>query len=129
MIRRTQRTIWSATITSPRAFSLTIRITQRDRGKGTDALGSRTRVPVRPPAGARPLDEPGLASPGSPAVSEHPACSPAVPEPVLEHRRHKGIPADTPAHSCAVTSDQLHRRSDAPRAVRTMDENASAPTI
>jgi len=78
----------------------------------------------------RPLDEPGLKSvPRSPAASGHPAGSPAVPESVLEPRRHQGIPAGAPAHPCAVTRDQLHRRSDGARAVRTMDEDASAATI
>jgi hypothetical protein len=42
----------------------------------------------------RTLDEPGLASVlRSPAVSGHPAGSPAVPESVLEPRRYQGIPA------------------------------------
>ena len=68
-------------------------------------------------------------SPRSPAVSGHPADSPAVPESVLEPRRHQGIPAGAPAHPCAVTRSQLHRRSDGPRAERTTDEDASAATI
>jgi hypothetical protein len=78
------------TTAAPCAFSLTTCITQRDGGQGTDAPGSRTHVPGpgRQPE-PRPLDEPGLKSvPRSPVASGHPA----VPESVLEPRRHHGIP-------------------------------------
>jgi hypothetical protein len=116
---------------APCAFSLTTRITQRDGRQGTDAPGSRTHVPGpgRQPEPGRWMSPGWRPSPRSPAVSGHPADSPAVPESVLEPRRHQGIPAGAPAHPCAVTRSQLHRRSDGPRAVRTTDEDASAATI
>jgi hypothetical protein len=110
---------------APCAFSLTTHITQRDGRQGTDAPGSRTHVP-EPGRWMCPGWRP---SPRSPAVSGHPADSPAVPESVLEPRRHQGIPAGAPAHPCAVTRSQLHHGSDGPRAVRTTDEDASAATI
>ena len=109
----------------------TTRITQRDGRQGTDAPGSRTHVPGpgRQPEPGRWMSPGWRPSPRSPAVSGHPADSPAVPEPVLEPRRHQGIPAGAPAHPCAVTRSQLHLRSDGPRAARTTDEDASAATI
>jgi hypothetical protein len=101
---------------APCAFSLTTRITQRDGRQGTDAPGSRTHVPGpgRQPEPGRWMSPGWRPSPRSPAVSGHPADSPAVPESVLEPRRHQGIPAGAPAHPCAVTRSQLHRRSDGP---------------
>ncbi len=115
---------------APCAFSLTTRITQRDGRQGTDAPGSRTHVPGpgRQPEPGRWMSPGWRPSPRSPAVSGH-RRHPAVPESVLEPRRHQGIPAGAPAHPCAVTRSQLHRRSDGPRAVRTTDEDASAATI
>jgi len=76
-----------------------IHITQRACGQGMGVPGSRTRVPgpSRQPE-PLPLDETGLVPvPRSPAVSGHPAASPAVPEPALEPRRHQGIPAGATA--------------------------------
>ena len=116
---------------APCAFSLTIRITQRDGGQDTDAPGSRTHVPGpgRQPE-PRPLDEPGLASvPPIARGLQAPGLQPGRPGARPRASAASRHPADAPAHPCAVTSDQLHRRSDGPRAVRTTDEDASAVTI
>ena len=68
---------------APCAFSLTTRITQRDGRQGTDAPGSRTRVPGpgRKPEPGRWMSPGWRPSPRSPAVSGHPAGSPAVRSP------------------------------------------------
>jgi hypothetical protein len=116
---------------APCAFSLTTRITQRDgrQVRTRRAAAPTFRGPGRQPEPGRSMSPGWRPSPRSPVVPGHPADSPAVPESVLEPRRHQGIPAGAPAHPCAVTRSQLHRRSDGPRAVRTTDEDASAATI
>jgi len=78
-------------------------------------------VPGRPAVCRNPglLDDPALASvsrPGSPGVRRHPADSRPSRSPLLEPRRHPGVPAGASARSCAVTLDQPHRRGDGPRA-------------
>jgi hypothetical protein len=72
-------------------------------------------VPGRPAVCRNPglLDDPALASvsrPGSPGVRRHPADSRPSRSPLLEPRRHPGVPAGASARSCAVTLDQPHRR-------------------
>ena len=100
-----------------RAFSLTALVTQRDAGTGTQTLQAaasscpsdldRTRpTPPRrsggwPSAGATARWMiPGWCpcpAPDCLRVSRHSADVPAIPEPVLEPRRHPDVPAGVPA--------------------------------
>ena len=79
----------AAQIGDPRAFSPTVRITQREGRQGTDTPDSRTHMfrGLGRQQEPRTPDEPGVALvPRSLAVSGHPVGSPAVPESVLEPR-------------------------------------------
>jgi hypothetical protein len=72
-------------------------------------------VPGRPAVCRNPglLDDPALASvsrPASPGVRRHPADSRPSRSPLLEPRRHPGVPAGASARSYAVTLDQPHRQ-------------------
>ena len=68
--------------------------------------------------------------PGLPKGLRHSADVPAIPEPVLEPRRRPDVPAGFPPLAlCTVTSDQLRRQDDGPRAACTTNEDASATAI
>ena len=117
------------------AFSLTLRITQRDgtiRARrtgqphplvppqpGTAPAGSTaTFTGVRPPAGTLGLlDDPGLAYASRPRIARSPQApgrQPGHPGARSSWPAASGRPGRGPVHPCAVTPDQLHRQGTVP---------------
>jgi hypothetical protein len=89
----------------PISLSVTAGIGMRTRRAATPSCVPATETTqdcsTATSRGPVPLDDSELApvpGPGSPGVSMHLADIPAIREPILEPRRHPGVPATVPAH-------------------------------